>query len=286
MRHFLYALLVLWLATPVMAQAGYGSNSLVTYDIKTLTYRPGVIWIHPKYMTVVEFAEALDEVGTSVPTLMQVKLSDAENMLFLRALKNVGSGDLIVRVGGYVAMFRVVVDSRMEQPRRYLVTIPNVPATSAAPAPSTAAPRPSTTTTPAPARPTPAPRDNAPQPQGSNPAPQQPSADSRGGFPEWLVARMTFARNDETLVAYYDIRNNGSETLRLLTENLTVQKAGARLPFRLVRTTFGQNVDLIQPGEQVTGAIMVPNAPEGVEFQWKILDSKGNTYLLRNRAEP
>lgn len=285
MRHFLYALLALLLAAPVMAQAGYGSNSLVTYDIRTLTYRPGVIWIHPKYMTVVEFAEALDEVGTSVPTLMQVKLSEAENMLFLRALKNVGSGDLIVRVGGYVALFRVVVDSRMEQPRRYLVTIPNVPAASVAPS-STTTTRPSTSTTPTPARPTPAPRDNAPQAQGNNPASQQPSVDSRGELPEWLAARITFAENDGTLVAYYDIRNNGSETLRLLTENLIVQKAGARLPFRLVRTTFGQNVDLIQPGGQVTGAIMIPNAPEGVEFQWKIVDSKGNTYLLRDRAEP
>jgi len=258
--------------SPGVAQQ-YGAYSVVTYDIKALAYRPGVIYVSPKYMTVVEFSELIDELGTSTPSLIQVRVSDSENMLFLRALKNAGSGDLVVRVGGYVALFRVVVDPRMEQPRRYVVTFPSVPAPS---------PRQSVNPNPAPRQEPPAAESPA-KPRGA--AEEGAARDAAQALPSWLTARFTHARNGDTAVVYYEIRNQGQESLKLLVTNLNVHKGGVALPFRVVRTTFGQNVDVLAPGESATGAILVPNAPDGVEVEWRIEDPKGNTYVLRTRED-
>jgi hypothetical protein len=266
--------LVLLLALSLGAFAQeYGPSAVVTYDIRSLTYRPGVIYVSPRYMTVIEFSELIDELGTSVPNLIQIKVSTSENMLFLRALRNAGSGDLVVRVAGYAALFRVVVDPRMEQPRRYVVTFPSVPRT---PARGTV-------------NPTPAPRQEsaAPVPRPAEPGgqPKASTSPSSGSLPSWLSVRFTHARtgDGETAVIYYEIRNNGQESLRLPVEGLSVRKGGIALPFRVVRTTFGQTVDLLAPGESATGAIIVPEAPEGVEVEWRLQDSKGNSYVLRTR---
>jgi hypothetical protein len=268
-------LLALGLALSLAAFAQeYGPSSVVTYDIRSLIYRPGVIYVSPKYMTVVEFSELIDEIGTSVPNLIQIKVSTSENMLFLRALKEAGSGDLVVRIGGYTALFRVVVDSRMQQPRRYVVTFPSVPQT-----PSRGAVNP----TPAPRQETAAPAPKPAEPGGQPKTP--PATSSPGGLPSWLSVRFTHARtgDGDTAVIYYEIKNNGQDTLRLPVEGLSVRKGGVALPFRVVRTTFGQSVDVLAPGESATGAIIVPEAPEGVEVEWRLQDSKGNTYVLRTR---
>jgi hypothetical protein len=269
-RRVLALLLALSLGT--LAQE-YGPSAVVTYDIRSLTYRPGVIYVSPKYMTVIEFSELIDELGTSVPNLIQIKVSTSENMLFLRALRNAGSGDLVVRVAGYAALFRVVVDPRMEQPRRYVVTFPSVPQT---PTRSTVNP------TPAPRQESAAPVPRPAEPGGQPRASTSPSSEN---LPSWLSVRFTHARTGEggTAVIYYEVKNNGQETLRLPVEGLSVRKGGIALPFRVVRTTFGQTVDLLAPGESATGAIIVPEAPEGVEVEWRLQDSKGNSYVLRTR---
>ncbi len=264
--------LLLALSLGALAQE-YGPSAVVTYDIRSLTYRPGVIYVSPKYMTVIEFSELIDELGTSVPNLVQIKVSTSENMLFLRALRNAGSGDLVVRVAGYVALFRVVVDPRMEQPRRYVVTFPSVPQT---PARSTVNP------TPAPRQESAAPAPRPAEPGGQARASTSPSPES---LPSWLSVRFTHARtgDGDTAVVYYEIKNNGQESLSLPVEGLSVRKGGIALPFRVVRTTFGQTVDVLAPGESATGAIIVPEAPEGVEVEWRLRDSKGNSYVLRTR---
>jgi hypothetical protein len=265
--------LVLALSLGALAQE-YGPSAVVTYDIRSLTYRPGVVYVSPKYMTVIEFSELIDELGTSVPNLIQIKVSTSENMLFLRALRNAGSGDLVVRIAGYVALFRVVVDPRMEQPRRYVVTFPSVPK---APARGTVNP------TPAPRQESAAPTVRPAEPGGQAKTP--PAASPPGGLPPWLSVRFTHARtgDGDTAVVYYELKNNGQESLRLPVEGLSVRKGGIALPFRVVRTTFGQTVDVLAPGESATGAIIVPEAPEGVEVEWRLQDSKGNSYILRTR---
>lgn len=249
---------------------GYGPSTMVTYDIRTLTYRPGTVYISPKYITVLEFGDLIDELGTSSPSLVQIRVGAGENILFLKALKNAGSADLVVRIGGYVALFRLVVDAKMELPRRYVIAMPR-------PGPSEALRE----ETPPSQREGGSPEGQKPTPtvQTQTPSPATPTPE---GLPPWLKATLSVSRSGGSAVVYYALKNEGKEPVRMSPEGIRAYKGPNALPFRLVRTAFGKEVDLLAPGETATGAIIIPNAPDGVEVEWKL--TAGNSeFTLRAR---
>ncbi len=249
---------------PGVAQS-YAPNSSTTYDLRVLTERPGVVYVSPKYLTVIEFGDLIDEIGTSQPGLLQVKVSDSEHIIFLKALKQAGSADLVVRVGGYVALFRVVVDPKMDAPRRYVVTF-----TSTAARP-TAAPQGDAQ---------PSPGEEARDLRGQD-AKAEPKAEASPKAP--VEYRFQPMRSGNGWIIYYEVTNRSSQDLTFRMKDLTVTRGAVSVPYRLVRTTFGPDVEVLEAGGQASGMIVVENSPEGVSWQW-VLRSGATTYTLQGTA--
>lgn len=272
-------MLALALSMPAMAQSGYGPTVTATYDLRVLTERPGTIYVSPKYMTVIEFGDLIDEIGTSQPSLLQIKVSDSENIIFLKALRQAGSADLVVRVGGYVALFRIIVDAQMETPRRYIVTLPSRRSTS-----------PSSGSTGGVNLPTEAPQSN-PSPSvggqagglGGRTETPPPTQSSGETFPSWLSARFTPSPSGSSWMIYYEITNRGEAPVTLRARDLVVRRGNIPVPFRIVRTTFSENPEEIPPGQVASGVIMVEGAPEGITWEWQV-QSRQTTYTLRGTA--
>lgn len=259
-------------ASLALAQ-GYGPPASATYDLRVLAERPGIIYVSPKYLTVIEFNDLIDEIGTSQPGLIQVKVSDSERIIFLKSLKQAGSADLVVRIGGYVALFRVVVDPKMDAPRRYVVTFSSAGG--------------------APARPTVAPQGNAPFPEGPGGSgdlrgndtskPSSPKEEGEAVGKEPVQARFQPMRSGSGWVVYYEITNTGKESLTLRMADLVVTRGAVAIPFRLVRTAFGSDTETLEAGATAAGMIVVENSPEGVSWQW-LLKSPTTSYTLRGEA--
>ena len=251
------------LLVPSAVAQGYAPNASTVYDLRVLVERPGIVYVSPKYLTVIEFTDLIDEIGTSQPGLLQVRVSDAENVIFLKALKQAGSADLVVRIGGHTALFRVVVDPRMESPRRYVVTTPS-------------------------ARPTLA-------PQGGNlPSPTTPGEGGlrgqdgggagKGGGNKAPEARFEAMRSGSGWLVYYEIHNPFPTPLSLRMSDLVVLRGGGTpIAFRLVRTSFGEDPEVLPPSKAASGMILVDDAPEGITWQWTLYSGK-DSYTLRGRA--
>lgn len=270
---------------PVGAQ-GYSDYRVVTYDIRTLATRPGVVYISPNYLTVLEFGEVVDQVATSQVSAVQMEAS--ENLLILRSRKKAGSTDLVVRVGTRVALFRLVVDTEGVTPRRYVINMPR-PNAGLGDAPAVAGPN-------FPSQPMTAPQTGAvgggeSSPSASQPTPPSvsssrpvtqvpaPAGEARG-LPSWLRGTFTPSRQGENLLISFQLSNSGNETVSLRPEDLVVRSGANGLNFRLVRTAFGKQVDFVAPGETVAGMIIVPQAPEGVSLEWK-LQGTSTSYSLQ-----
>jgi len=259
-----------------VAQSGYGPAVTTTYDLRTLTERPGIIYVSPKYMTVVEFSDLIDEIGTSQPSLLQIKVSDSENIIFLKALRQAGSADLVVRVGGYVALFRIVVDGQMESPRRYIVGLPvrggiTTPSQSGS------------------ARPTEAPQSDASLPSGGQAGglrgqgSQQSEPPAGDALPSWLSVKFTPSVSGNSWMVYYEVQNSGSAPVTLRARDLTVRRGTVPVPFRIVRTSFGEDLEEIKPGQTASGVIVADAAPEPITWEWRVSTAQA-TYILRGTA--
>lgn len=252
---------------------GYTENRLTTYDIRTLSVRPGVIYISPKYLTVVEFADLIDEVGTSAPDLVKVTVSSTETMLILQANRIKGSGDLVVRVGGRVALFRLVVDPEGTLPRRYVITFPQVPASY----------------TPAYPNPAPAPKSGPPGGEAPKPSIPQTPPQTPAQTPKPPEGKVTYAFTPTLspsggLILYYQVTNGTREVLELKASGIQVTKGSTSLPFRLLRTLYGDSPDHVGPGETAGGAIIIEGADGGVQLEWKA-SLGGQPYTLRWTGE-
>jgi len=245
-----------------VAQSGYAQPVVTTYDVRILTTRPGLLYVSPRFYTVLEFGDTIDVVLTSQPSALDIKIPGADRpegvtTLYLKAKKMAGAMDLVVKAGGYTALFRVVVDAKSSVPRRYVVAFPTVPATysspSVVPRGSAPVPAPESSRAPAPAAPAP---DAPPKPEGP-----------RTGVPGFRYS-FNISRTGSDLYVFFELANKGSVAVRVPPENLRVHKGGLELPFRIVRTTFGKDPDAVAPGEVLSGVIVVENAPEGVEVEW------------------
>jgi len=246
------------------------------YDLRAISTRPGVVYISPHFTTVIEFSELMDEISTSRPSLFQIKVSESENILFLKALKEAGSADLVVRVRGYIALFKVVVDPKMDAPRRYVVTLPTrseVPATSLpSPSASIEVPRPANPSTP------PAPSSGG---QGAGGAER---AAAPSPLPPWLKAEFSPVRMGSGWFVQYRVVNGGTEPVTLRAADLVVLRNGVSVPFRLVRTSFGSSIEAVGPKEEATGVIVVEDSPEPISWIWTVR-AQGTSYTLQGKAE-
>lgn len=258
------------------AQSGYGPVVTTTYDLRTLTERPGIIHVSPRYITVIEFSDLIDEVGTSQPSLLQIRVSDSENIIFLKALRQAGNADLVVRVGGYVALFRIVVDARMESPRRYIVTLP-VRGGHALPV------------QPGPARPSEAPQSDTSLPSGGQAGglrgqvSQQTEPPTNDALPSWLSARFTPSISGNSWMIYYEVQNSGNAPITLRARDLVVRRGAVPIPFRIVRTAFGEDPEEIKPGQTASGVIVAEGAQEPITWEWRV-NTAQTTYTLRGTA--
>lgn len=251
-------------ASSVLGQ-GYGSSVSYTYDLATLSEKPGVIYVSPKYITVVEFSDLIDEIGTSRPALLQIRVAESgPNLMFLKALQQAGSADLVVRVGGYVALFKVVVDPKMDSPRRYVVVLRS---------------KGSSGSSAGAANPTEAPRGEGAEPKEA----QLPGGQAGGAsLPSWLKASFSPERSANGWVIRYEVRNEGGEPLTLRVRDLTVRSGAVPLPFRVLRTSFGDDPETLAPGAAASGAIVVEEKGE-IAWEWKVASPK-TYYVLRGTA--
>jgi len=266
---------------------GYAGQVVTQYDLRMISSRPGVIYVSPYFTTVVEFSELMDEISTSRPSLFQIKVAQSENMLFLKALKEAGSADLVVRVAGYVALFKIVVDPKMEVPRRYVVTLRTRTEAPASTLPNTSVQnQPSNSGAQNQARatnPTPPPASKTGSEEtGGQKTDTAPK--STTSVPSWLKVEFTPTQMGNGWFVQYRIQNNGSEPLSLKAEDLTVIRNGVSLPFRLVRTTFGASIDFLAPNEEATGVIVVEDSPESISWAWT-LKTKSTSYTLQGKGE-
>lgn len=284
--------LLVALAIPVGMGQGYSESRVATYDIRTLSSRPGIVYISPSYLTLIEFGELIDTVASSQAEAIQVQVSD--NLLVLKSRRKAGQLDLVVQAGGRIAMFRLVVDTEGILPRRYIVTMPrpssshvvppaytqlNPPHQPQANAPAT----PQSTTSNTPPPPTPAtPQTATPAPTPTGPNPPAIARNTPPGLPSWLKASLTSNRQNENMLIYFQLQNVGLDVVTITANNLQIRSGANALEFRLIRSAFGKEIDKIAPGEAVAGVIIVPNAPEEVTLEWSLQNATSTFTLQQN----
>ena len=105
-----------------------------------LARAPSGIAVSPGYLTILEFYQEVDQVASGRPGMMKVEVNGAK--IYVSALVQSGSTDLVVEVGSRTQLFRVSV-MKGNAPRRYVIVLQK-------PVPRVTAPQ---TVTPAPAAP-------------------------------------------------------------------------------------------------------------------------------------
>lgn len=144
----------------------YGSALAQTqvFYADDLARAPSGIAVSPGYLTILEFYQEVDQVASGRPGMMKVEVNGAK--IYVSALVQSGSTDLVVEVGSRTQLFRVSV-MKGNAPRRYVIVLQK-------PAPRVTAPAPQTVTPP-PAAPAAKP-PTAPRPVVSKPAAPRPAA--------------------------------------------------------------------------------------------------------------
>lgn len=279
-------LLVLALfAVPALAQTGQvGPYVTRTYDLRELVTRPALVAVSPNYLTVLDFEDSVDEVASGRPELMDIEVRD--NLILIRSTKNAGATDLVVKVSGRVALFRVRIDPASYNPRRYLIRFPEPPATlGTGDGPgytAPAAPRP----TPRPALPAPT-RPPVEPPSSNPPAPDGPEARGEPGWLPVTVAAYTSSRGDLHLSLVAENRGANAAVFDSVRLKLYALSGGERvpLPYRFQGAGTGGFQGRVYPGESYSALLLAQRVPQGeVWLEWTVTEiGPGRTYTLRRR---
>src|SRR5690554_957972 len=105
-RHLLITL-VLALATLIPTAAAQ-DVVVKEYALNQLNSTPGALNLSPNFLTLLEFPDLVETVSTGRADLIQVEVDD--NRILLRPTRTNGRTDLIVKVAGVNALFRVEID--------------------------------------------------------------------------------------------------------------------------------------------------------------------------------
>jgi len=257
-----------------------------TYDLRELTSRPAMVLVSPNYLTVLDFEDSVEEVASGRPELMNLEVR--ENLILLRANKNAGATDLVVKVAGRVALFRVKVDTTSYNPRRYLIRFPE-PAGTLGTSNGSGYAIPGE---PKPVQPAPKVPNNPYTEKPSNPGDKATSmeaptvSEEPGWLPLTLSAYTTSGGNLHlTLVAENQGKNPVVfEGVRLKLYTLNGEEQ-VPLRYQFVQATSGAYPGRVYNGQSYSSLILVREAPQGeIWLEWTLTEiGPGKTYTLRRK---
>jgi len=254
--HHLIRALALALATLVTTAAA--QDVVINYTLDQLNTQPGKLDLSPNYLTLLEFPDLIETVATGRADLIQVEVDD--NRILLRPTRSNGRTDLIVKVSGVNAMFRVEIDGDNGTPRRYVVT-------AAAPAPAPAAPE-NVSTMPMQEEALGATHVNAP----AEAAPAAP-------FEFSYSARIS---SDNRLTIYYTLKNASQNPIANDGTRLKVVDDLGELPYSITRMNPGGSQNRLMPGAEEHGVITAERPHFGeARVQWPVVEQgPGRTYII------
>lgn len=267
---------VLWLGGSV--QAASGGAVTVLYELDQLADRPGAIVASPDYLAVLQFDSEVERIASARADLLNVEVSG--NQVLVRAAQRSGATDLVVNVGGHVALFTVSIDAQAKGPRRYVVR--SAPTERPAlPAPSSVSPE-----SGAARAADPKPTEVTSRAVFSVPAAGEATA------PAWLIWRvMPTVRPDGKRVFFYELANRGEHPVVPDVSSLRL-RSGSRLfggadVLRTGVATAGRWFGTLEPGESQYGVIVFQEPVEGpVELSWQVRDLVGRETITLRWSEP
>lgn len=282
MKHSLSLLLALSLGIGFAQTGQMGPYVTRTYDLRELVTRPALVAVSPNYLTVLDFEDTVDEVASGRPELMNVEVR--ENLILLRSAKNAGATDLVVKVSGRVALFRVRIDPASYNPRRYLIRFPEPPATlGTGDGPGYTAPRPWLRPIP----PTPA-KPTLEVPSGT--APPDPSLPEVTEEPGWLplsLAAYTGSGGDLYVTVVAENRGKNPAVFDGVRLKLYTLQGGEKvpIPFKLQTLGSGAYEGRVYAGQTYSALLLAKNVPQReIWLEWTATEiGPGRTYTFKRR---
>lgn len=254
----LYALLIALTALVATAAAEDANGEVVTrYYLDQLNLQPGRLDLSPNYLTLLEFPDLIETVATGRADLIQVEVDD--NRILLRPTRSNGRTDLIVKVSGVNALFRVEIDGDNGTPRRYVV------ATRAPTAPSGDGGNGVVSTMPLHQEALGGDTANAPA--------------ARSPFEFTYSARLS---SDGRLTIYYTLKNASQNPIANDGTRLKVVDDLGELPYSITRMNPGGAPNRLMPGSEEHGVITAERPHFGqARVQWPVVEQgPGHTYII------
>jgi len=249
--------LALTLAT--LGATAAAQDVVITYTLDQLNTQPGKLDLSPNYLTLLEFPDLIETVATGRADLIQVEVDD--NRILLRPTRSNGRTDLIVKVSGVNALFRVEIDSDNGTPRRYVIG-------NARPAPDT---------------------PEAPANVNTMPVQQQELGTSVVNGPAAAVPAAPFeftysarVSSDGRLTIYYTLKNASQNPIANDGSRLKVVDDLGELPYSITRMNPGGSPNRLMPGAEEHGVITAERPHFGeARIQWPVVEQgPGHTYII------
>jgi len=225
-------------------------------QLETLDSTPAEILISPNYQTLIEF-EGMEIGQPSSGRVDLLTLEREPDTVRVRANQPMVATDLVVPVGGGVAMFSLRVDEEATAPKRYVVRPPREEQVR---------------------------RDET---EGTVASILRDLA-RQGRRPEVLPEGVTFDAQvlyltDQQVVIQYALANTGEFPITAETQRLSLTYQGEPVPRTISRIAPDDGLARIQPGEGEYGTIVVNNPPDGpLLLEWPITEiGPGITYYIR-----
>ena len=225
-------------------------------QLDTLDSTPAEIMISPNYQTLIEF-EGMQIGQPSSGRVDLITLEREPDTVRVRANEPVVNTDLVVPVGGTVAMFSLAVDEDATAPKRYVVRRPREQ------------------------------QIRSDQTEGTAASILRDLA-RQGKRPEVLPQGVTFDAQllfltDRQVVIQYALANTGDFPITAETQRLSLTHEGEPVPRTISRIAPDDGLARIQTGEGEYGTIVVNNPPEGpLLLEWPITEiGPGTTYYIR-----
>ncbi len=225
-------------------------------ELETLDSTPAQVLISPNYQTLIEF-EGMQIGQPSSGRVDLITLEREPDTVRVRANQPVVNTDLVVPVGGSVAMFSLEVDEEATAPKRYVVSRPREQ------------------------------QVRSDQTEGAAASLLRDLA-RQGRRPEILPEGVTFDAQllfltDKQVVIQYALANTGEFPITAETQRLSLTYQGEPVPRTISRIAPDDGLARIQPGEGEYGTIVVNSPPDGpLLLEWPITEiGPGTTYTIR-----
>lgn len=225
-------------------------------ELETLDSTPAEVLISPNYQTLIEF-EGMQIGQPSSGRVDLITLEREPDTVRVRANQPVVNTDLVVPVGGSVAMFSLEVDEEATAPKRYVVRRPREP------------------------------QVRSDQTEGTAASLLRNLA-RQGRRPEILPEGVTFDAQllfltDRQVVIQYALANTGEFPITAETQRLSLTYQGEPVPRTISRIAPDDGLARIRPGEGEYGTIVVNDPPDGpLLLEWPITEiGPGATYYIR-----